>query len=204
VGGAPVVIAVGAQQFPSITRDGAGGAIIAWEDGRTGGSDIYAQRVAANSAHLWGSTGLAVCTAPGNQYQPLIAPGQDSVAVLVWSDQRTNGSDLYAQRIPFVVTLDAPSAASARVALAASPEPLRTATELRFDLAAASRVELSIHDASGRCVRRLVSGQLGPGPQRADWDAADDRGRALPGGVYFARLGVDGRVRATRMLRLLR
>lgn len=202
--GAPVVSAVGAQQFPSITRDGSGGAVIAWEDGRSGGSDIYAQRLTANSARMWGTSGLAVCTAPGNQYQPLIAPDQDSVVVLVWSDQRTNGSDLYAQRIPFVVTLDAPPVTNAGVALAASPEPLRTGTELRFDLAASGRVELWIHDASGRRVRRLVAGDFGPGPQRAAWDATDDRGRALPGGVYFARLRVDGRMRATRMLRLLR
>src|SRR4029453_11016407 len=33
------------QWFPAITEDGAGGAIISWEDSRSGQSNIYAQRV---------------------------------------------------------------------------------------------------------------------------------------------------------------
>jgi hypothetical protein len=51
-----------------------------------------------------------------------------------------------------------------------------------------------ILDLGGRIVRRLA----GPEPQEARahdrvWDGRDDRGRALPAGVYRAVLTVGGR-----------
>jgi len=41
------------QRSPKIISDGAGGAIIAWEDHRSGTSDIYAQHIDSSGAVLW-------------------------------------------------------------------------------------------------------------------------------------------------------
>lgn len=41
------------QQNPEITSDGNGGAIIAWQDNRSGNCEIYAQRVNASGAVQW-------------------------------------------------------------------------------------------------------------------------------------------------------
>lgn len=204
VGGSVVCNAPGAQQFASITPDGGGGAIITWEDGRAGASDIFAQRLNPLGARQWVASGLLVSSAVGSQYQPVVAPDEDSVVVIVWIDQRVGGSDLYAQRVPFAVTLDTPSALPLGVSLSAVPEPLRGRTELGFDLPRAGRVELVMHDAAGRRVRTLLRGSLAPGPQRVAWDGRDDQGAPLPGGVYFARVTLDGRSVGSRTVRLVR
>lgn len=196
--------APGAQQFPTLTRDGQGGAIVVWEDMRNGSSDIFAQRVDAGGVPRWVNNGLPVSSAIGSQYQPVVAPNQDSVAVLVWVDQRTGGNDLYAQRVPFVVTLDAPAPQEPHLALSASPDPVRERSELAFDLPRGGRVELVLHDAAGRRVRTLIEGSLAAGRQRAVWDGHDDQGALLAGGVYFARVTLDGRRLAVRSIRLVR
>jgi hypothetical protein len=54
--------------------DGAGGAIIAWEDSRNGPQDIVVQRVNASALPLWAETGALLCTAPEIQANPAIAP----------------------------------------------------------------------------------------------------------------------------------
>lgn len=204
VGGVSLCNASGAQQFATLTRDGQGGAIVVWEDMRNGSSDIFAQRVNANGVRRWVNNGLPVSSAVGSQYQPIVAPDQDSVAVLVWVDQRTGGNDLYAQRVPFVVTLDAPAPQNPQVALSAAPDPMRERSELAFDIPRAGRVELVLHDAAGRRVRTLLAGPLAAGRQRVVWDGHDDQGVALAGGVYFARVTLDGRGLAVRSLRLVR
>jgi flagellar hook assembly protein FlgD len=60
---------------------------------------------------------------------------------------------------------------------------------LSFTLAAAAEAELALFDLGGRRVRTLVpAGTLAAGAHQRVWDGADDAGRALPAGLYFARL----------------
>ena len=101
-GGAVVCAAVGLQTLPAITSDGAGGAIVSWEDDRTGFlGDIYAQRVDSTGASLWAENGVVLCTAPGEQYAPTIAPDGAGGAIIAWQDERA-GRHIYAQRVdPF-------------------------------------------------------------------------------------------------------
>lgn len=204
VSGVIVANAASVQQFPTLTQDGLGGAILAWEDARNGTSDVFAQRLTSAGARRWAANGIAVSSAAGNQYQPIIAPGQDSVAVIVWADQRTGGSDLYAQRVPFQVTLDVQPSFPETVMLRAQPEPTRGRTELSFDLPRAGNVELSVHDASGRRVRTLVRSGLAAGRQRFEWDGRDSAGGIVPAGLYFARVSLEGRGLAARRIRLIR
>ena len=53
--------APGIQTALASVSDGAGGMIVAWEDRRSGGSDLYAQRISANGVPLWTPNGVAVC-----------------------------------------------------------------------------------------------------------------------------------------------
>ena len=92
--------ASGDQTGPTLVGDGAGGALVAWTDSRSGGtSDIYAQHVNAAGALLWPATGLAVCTAAGAQNTPVAAPDSGGGMIVVWRDGRGTDIDLYAQRI---------------------------------------------------------------------------------------------------------
>lgn len=98
----PVCTATNLQSNPRICSDGANGAIIVWEDLRSGSnSDIYAQRLDADGKPMWTANGVAVCTYAGDQKVPLIASDGSGGAYVVWEDSRTltNGIDLYGQHI---------------------------------------------------------------------------------------------------------
>lgn len=91
------------QQQPMIVSDGAGGAIIAWQDRRIGSNfDIYAQRVNSDGAVLWTSNGVPVCTAAFDQiFVKMISDGLGG-AILTWEDNRANVvncPDVYAARL---------------------------------------------------------------------------------------------------------
>jgi hypothetical protein len=86
-------------RFPVITSDGAGGAIAAWYDSRTGGYDVYAQRISAAGAVQWTASGVPLCTASGEQQYPAIVPDGAGGAIVVWHDSRTGTYDIYIQRI---------------------------------------------------------------------------------------------------------
>jgi hypothetical protein len=86
VDGNPISTAAGNQALPQITSDGAGGAIIAWTDNRSGNYDIYAQRVNASGVVLWAANGVALCTAPGDQVSPRIISDGAGGAIVTWED----------------------------------------------------------------------------------------------------------------------
>ena len=73
------------------------------------------------------------------------------------------------------------------------PNPFNPTTTLRFNLAHGGTVGLEILDTRGRHVRRLLGGEaLSEGSHELLWDGRDDHGAALPSGVYYARLRVEG------------
>ncbi len=88
------------QLSPKIVADGTGGAIITWADYRNGtNSDIYAQKVNNEGEVQWTAGGVAVCTAPENQYLCEICSDGQGGAIIVWRDSRGTDYDIYAQRI---------------------------------------------------------------------------------------------------------
>lgn len=91
-----------ATRTPNIASDGAGGAVILWQDGRnlaTSGNDLYAQRVSSVGAVQWATNGVVVCNAASEQgYADIIEyPGGHTIAV--WEDKRAGHYDIYAQRL---------------------------------------------------------------------------------------------------------
>ena len=89
------------QRRPKIISDGAGGAIISWQDYRNGNADIYAQRVDGNGVIQWAMDGIAVCISTGAQDFPEMVSGGSGEAIIVWADDRNGNSDIFAQRIDF-------------------------------------------------------------------------------------------------------
>jgi hypothetical protein len=80
------------------------------------------------------------------------------------------------------------------------PNPTRESTRLLFSLDGDRAVSLQIFDASGRRVRSLVEGMLAPGYHAVPFDLRDDTGAQLPSGVYFCRLGSNGRTATGRVV----
>jgi hypothetical protein len=88
------------QGSPRLASDGAGGAIIVWEDNRSGNYDIYAQRVNASGVRMWAANGRALCTAALGQRYPQVAADGFGGVIIVWQDNRTAVDwDVYAQRV---------------------------------------------------------------------------------------------------------
>jgi hypothetical protein len=89
------------QSAPKIISDGKGGAIIVWDDQRTGlySGNIYAQRINANGQVLWATNGVAVKT--GSAYTTTITTDGASGAIIAWRDDRISmdASDVYGQRV---------------------------------------------------------------------------------------------------------
>src|SRR5439155_722295 len=86
------------RNLVSVT-DGAGGVFEAWEDVRSGRSDIYAQHITATGALASGcpADGLPVFVSAGDQATPVAVSDDDGGVIIAWTDLRY-GSAIFAQR----------------------------------------------------------------------------------------------------------
>jgi hypothetical protein len=78
-------------RYHSLINDGAGGAIIAWDQYRGSNKtdfDIYAQRIDSQGVKRWGESGLPVCVQPNPQYKPELTSDGKGGAIVAWSDYR--------------------------------------------------------------------------------------------------------------------
>jgi hypothetical protein len=97
--GVALCTAAGEQAYPKIVPDGAGGAIVAWMDERSGTYDVYAQRISTAGAVLWTANGAALRTVTAAAHTPSIVSDGAGGAIVIWSDFRNGTGDSYAQRI---------------------------------------------------------------------------------------------------------
>jgi flagellar hook assembly protein FlgD len=60
-------------------------------------------------------------------------------------------------------------------------------------------VQLRIYDPSGRLVRTLAEGDMEAGERNVVWDGRDERGHAVPSGVYFCLLSAGEESRRLKL-----
>lgn len=99
-GGVPVSTAPGPQFWPGIVSNGAGGAIVTWNDVRVADSyRVYAQQVSAAGIPQWTTDGVSLSTADTLVY-PTIVSDDEGGAIVSWAYGRSfTDSDIYAQRV---------------------------------------------------------------------------------------------------------
>ncbi|MFN8589131.1 MAG: T9SS type A sorting domain-containing protein [Candidatus Eisenbacteria bacterium] len=97
--GAPIVTALGDQHRPAAIPDGDGGAFLVFADLRSGGYDIWAQRINRAGNRVWGADGVPLCTVAGVQDMPRLASDGAGGVIAVWEDHRGSSYDVYAQRL---------------------------------------------------------------------------------------------------------
>jgi len=206
--GNPVCVAADHQEYPIIMADGVGGAIVAWQDFRSGSSwDIYVQRIDSSGVVHWAGDGVALCTATGPQYCPEIASDGAGGTIATWYDLRGGSRyDIYAQRIDSEGHLIDVGQGEHLVPVSLLeqnvPNPFNPVTVIRFAVAEPGTVRLVVYDVGGRPVRVLVEGVRQASWHEATWDGRDDSGQAVASGVYVYQLERPGYTESKKMVLL--
>lgn len=82
------------------------------------------------------------------------------------------------------------------------PNPFNPVTEIRFELATAADVSITIFDAAGRLVRTLEHGNRAMGNHTVRWNGTNDGGEPVSSGVYFYRMRAAGFDETRKMILL--
>lgn len=128
-------------------------------------------------------------TLTAHQFQDL-----QYVGIIVTNSKRSGGAQAYTINVDITAgSTDAPVvAAGPSLGLdPASPNPFTGSTRFGFSLPAAGHARIDLFDVSGRRVRTLFDGAAEAERGEVAWNGADDAGRALPAGVYWARLSTE-------------
>ena len=82
------------------------------------------------------------------------------------------------------------------------PNPFNPKTIISYQLEDLAYVNVDIVDLLGQRIKTLTSGYQNSGQSTIGWDATDDFGKIVPGGIYFYRLSVGDVVKTKKMLLL--
>jgi hypothetical protein len=177
------------------------GVLVDWQLGEPAAAEDLRLVAAPAAGGAEAEIDIAPLGAGGQAWQ-----GFDSRAALVPGSEwrytlsgREPGADWELLRSETIVIESAPLAA---VALRAFPNPFNPSTRLDFVLPAASPARLAVFDVSGRRLATLHEGLLAAGPASFAWDGKDGEGRALPSGVYLARLELAGEAHQVKLVML--
>jgi serine protease AprX len=72
------------------------------------------------------------------------------------------------------------------------PNPFSLATNMRYEIPSACKVDLKIYNSAGRIVKTLVNEPQTTGHYSVTWDGKDDSNRKVAAGVYLCRLQAGG------------
>ena len=87
------------QLNPTVCPDGAGGAIVAWVDGRAGNADVFVQRIAADSSRLWTAGGITVAASSSAEGAPRLLDDGVNGAFITWETAAIGGAVTRAQHL---------------------------------------------------------------------------------------------------------
>jgi hypothetical protein len=202
-------------QSPALVGDGAGGAIVAWDEEHPSTlRDVYAQHISAGGTRDpgWPSAGLPIASAPDQQQigsassallSTIVGDGSGG-AVLAWTDRGApGGADVFVQRITAQGVAGPSSCAGCDPILGLAPNP--GAGRVRIEVKSpdtASTAVLRVYDVAGRLLRTSQLTGLPPlGEAKRDLNLTD-----LPSGIYFLRYTTTGAnpIEGTRQLTIVK
>ncbi|NWF49251.1 MAG: T9SS type A sorting domain-containing protein [Ignavibacteriaceae bacterium] len=191
---------------PYVLSDGFGNAIVIFEDGRNPSldDDIYASKLDANGNFLWNPNGVPVSTVLNNQGNFSAIKDNSGGAIIVWEDDRTDTSDIYASRLFSTGNLTSFSEETIYgemdfVLNQNYPNPFNPATTISFSLSERSSVSLKIFDILGNEIVTLVNEIKDAGEYEVKFDAA-----GLSSGIYFYKIEAGGNFRDVKKMTLLK
>ena len=81
-----------------------------------------------------------------------------------------------------------------------TPNPITETAQFAYTLEAAAHVRIDIYSIEGRLVATPVHQFETGGQHQLNWDTNDNRGRALPAGIYLVRLTADSETSTKSMI----
>jgi hypothetical protein len=96
----PLASRRGDQETPALCCDAKGNVLAAWQDKRSGNTDLYAQKISPDGSLLFEDEGALICSASGSVIQQNVHPtliGAD--LVLAYEDARSGYFNIYAQKV---------------------------------------------------------------------------------------------------------
>jgi hypothetical protein len=202
-GGVRLCTYSGNQLYPNIISDESGGAIVTWNDYRSG-RNIYSQKINSGGVTQWNDyTAAAICIATGDQNVPVLTSDNIGGAIITWSDARSGNSDIYAQRVNSNGSLTSVVSGDEEVpnefALAQNyPNPFNPSTKISWQSPVSSHQTLKIYDVLGNEVAVLVDEFKSAGNFEVDFNSQN-----LSSGIYFYKLRI-GKNELVRKMLLLR
>jgi hypothetical protein len=201
--GGYVAVAAGEYHSLGIKSDGR---ILVWGDNANDQFNVPAPNegfvaVAAGWTHslglkndgaivAWGHNVVGQCNVP--------LPNEGFVAVAAGMNHSLGLRSSSTTDVEEPGPVDVPGVARIEI-LSLSPNPFNPSTEIFFETSLFGHVSLEVYDVSGRRVRTVDLGYVGPGRHRAQWDGRDVSGVNLVSGVYFLSLhGIAGDSRSVK------
>ena len=129
-------------------------------------------------------------TTADNQYRIAFTAGQPAIGVMSGPSNIQKSGFWYVQSITTATDVERP-ADNLPTEFGISqnyPNPFNPSTVVRYQLPAASYVEIVVHNVLGQKVRTLLAGDIPAGYHHADWNGHDDAGKPVASGVYLYRI----------------
>ena len=178
-------------------------------------TDAYIAQMGARNHFLYvllgSDDGLSVLNIT-NPWQPVAQAGypgpfwdQDGMAVLADMILVSDGFYGFTILQNLLLSGDAPPPVRPNdrtlILAGACPNPFDLRTCIEFHIPEAGEAALSVLDVAGRQIATLTPGYLPAGDHRVEWNGRDDQGRAVPAGLYWARLSTGSGFATRPMLR---
>ncbi len=80
-----------------------------------------------------------------------------------------------------------------------APNPASGPAEIRYHVAADTRIDFNIYDVQGRLVRTLMRGEAKAGAYGLTWDRRNNAGAKVGAGIYYVRMKAGGGVHVRRV-----
>ena len=100
----------------------------------------------------------------------------------------------------FAVTAVDDETPASVVGLSNHPNPFNPSTTISFDLPRDMTVSLDVVTLTGRRVAQLAQGRRDAGSHQVMWNGTDTLGRAVPSGIYLARLVTTDGVEMSKLV----
>ncbi|MCB0290566.1 MAG: T9SS type A sorting domain-containing protein [Calditrichaeota bacterium] len=82
------------------------------------------------------------------------------------------------------------------------PNPFNPTTRIRFTLAEAAPVRITVYDSRGKEVSTLLNQRMNAGTHELSWNGRDRQGQEVGSGVYIYRMESNGFQEAKKMILL--